>query len=115
MEFFVTVGLQWSWCIGKTRRTPEKAIFVAEVTGFEAEFVIDKESSATVALVAENEPVSGARGAFGGIRCGQVLEKLLQLADLVEVSQVFDSTNVLAGDENTWQVQLGPSEAHEVV
>jgi len=59
--------------------------------------------------------VSGTRGALGGIRCGKALEKLLELADLVEVSQVFDPTDVLAGDENTGQVQLGPPEAHEVV
>jgi len=115
MELVVKLGLQRCWCSRKTRRTPEKTVFIAEVTCFEAKLVIYKQFPATITLVAQNEPVRGARAALGGVHLRKIFQNLLELADLVQLSQLLDPANVLASDEYAWQVQLGPAQAHDLV
>ena len=42
-----------------------------------------------------------------GIHCGQALEKLLELATLVQPPQLLGPTNVPSVNEDTWQGQPG--------
>lgn len=65
---------------------------------------------ATVALVAENEPIAAAHVAYARFRCGQAFDDFLELAHLVQLFNLLGPTHVPPANKNPRQGQLSLTE-----
>lgn len=91
-----------------TRDAPDQATLVASRTRLEPTF-LRVHLARTGTLPAQHEPMIVAHVAHTEVRihCGQALEKLLELATLVQPPQLLGPTDVPSVNEDTWQGQTG--------